>query len=117
MRGVSCQRADPGSGSRSASASNPEIGLLLALWAFKGLDMAAESTPSDRLKLSAIIVVKMRQIVVGGIGIVFQTEKFLKKYAGNKTAEDFIANQRHETRLYYKYKEYYGYVFYIGKKV
>ena len=44
-------------------------------------------------------------------------ENFLKKYAGNRTAEEFIANQRHETQLYYKYKEYYGYVFYIGKKI
>ena len=42
---------------------------------------------------------------------------FLKKHAGNKTAEAFIANQRHENQLYYKYKEYYGYVFYIGKKI
>ncbi len=42
---------------------------------------------------------------------------FLKKHAGNKTAEGFIANQEHETKLYYKYKEYYGYVFYIGKKI
>ncbi len=42
---------------------------------------------------------------------------FLKKKAGNKIAEEFIANQQHETQLYYKYKEYYGYVFYIGKKV
>lgn len=44
-------------------------------------------------------------------------EEFLKKHAGNKAAEDFIANQRHETQLYYKYKEYYGYAFYIGKKI
>lgn len=44
-------------------------------------------------------------------------EVFLKKYAGNKTAKDFIANQQHEAQLYYKYKEYYGYVFYIGKKI
>jgi len=44
-------------------------------------------------------------------------EAFLKKHAGNKAAEEFIANQQHETQLYYKYKEYYGYVFYIGKKV
>ncbi|MGV7225110.1 MAG: class I SAM-dependent methyltransferase [Nitrospinales bacterium] len=41
---------------------------------------------------------------------------FLEKNAGNKAAVEFIANQRHETQLYYKYKEYYGYVFYIGKK-
>jgi len=44
-------------------------------------------------------------------------EIFLKKHAGNKAAEGFIANQRHETQLYYKYKEFYGYVFYIGKKI
>lgn len=42
---------------------------------------------------------------------------FLKKYKGNKTAEQLIANQRHEAQLYYKYKEFYGYVFYIGKKL
>jgi len=44
-------------------------------------------------------------------------EVFLKKYEGNKTAEEFIANQRHETQLYFKYKAYYGYVFYIGRKI
>ncbi len=44
-------------------------------------------------------------------------EVFLKKHVGNKVAEDFIANQRHETQLYYKYKEFYGYAFYIGKKI
>lgn len=42
---------------------------------------------------------------------------FLKEHAGNKAAEDFIANQRHEMDLYYKYKDFYGYVFYIGKKL
>ena len=42
---------------------------------------------------------------------------FLKKYAGNKTAEEFIANEWHESQLYSKFKEYYGYVFYIGKKI
>ncbi len=44
-------------------------------------------------------------------------EAFLKKYPGNRTAEEFIAYQRHETELYYKYKQFYGYVFYIGKKI
>ena len=44
-------------------------------------------------------------------------EVFLKKYTGNKTAEGFIAYQRHEAQLYYRFKEYYGYVFYIGKKI
>ncbi|MDR2011291.1 MAG: class I SAM-dependent methyltransferase [Bacteroidales bacterium] len=44
-------------------------------------------------------------------------EIFLKKHAGNKAAEEFVAGQRHEKQLYYKYKAYYGYVFYIGKKI
>ena len=44
-------------------------------------------------------------------------EAFLAKHAGNKAAEGFIANQRHEEQLYNKYKGYYGYVFYIGKKI
>lgn len=43
-------------------------------------------------------------------------EAFLKKHAGNKVAEDFIAGQRHERDLYDRYKAYYGYVFYIGEK-
>ncbi len=44
-------------------------------------------------------------------------KKFLKKYAGNKTAESLVANERREAQLYSKYKAYYGYVFYIGKKL
>jgi len=44
-------------------------------------------------------------------------ELFLKKYSGNQTAAEFIANERHEAQLYSRYKEYYGYVFYIGKKI
>ncbi|HNX44908.1 MAG TPA: class I SAM-dependent methyltransferase [Bacteroidales bacterium] len=44
-------------------------------------------------------------------------ETFLKKHAGNKAAEDLVANERHEARLYNRFKEYYGYVFYIGKKI
>lgn len=44
-------------------------------------------------------------------------EIFLDKYPGNKTAEELVAYQRHEAKLYDKYKEYYGYVFYIGKKI
>jgi ubiquinone/menaquinone biosynthesis C-methylase UbiE len=43
-------------------------------------------------------------------------EAFLKRNPENTLAADFISNQRHETDLYYKYKEFYGYVFYIGKK-
>jgi ubiquinone/menaquinone biosynthesis C-methylase UbiE len=42
---------------------------------------------------------------------------FLEKNKDNKSAIDFITNQRHEMELYHKYKEYYGYVFYIGKKI
>jgi hypothetical protein len=41
----------------------------------------------------------------------------LKKHAGNKTVEDMIAFMRREADLYSKYKQYYGYVFYIGKKI
>ena len=32
-------------------------------------------------------------------------EKFLKKYAGSKTAEELVENQRHEAELYYKYND------------
>ena len=49
-----------------------------------------------------------------------QTEaqkKFLDKYKGNQTAEELVANQRHEAQLYARYKAFYGYVFYIGKKI
>lgn len=50
--------------------------------------------------------------------IMQQTQKpFLEKYNDNKTAEEFISYQRYEAELYYKYKAYYGYVFYIGKKI
>ena len=48
---------------------------------------------------------------------VLAQELFLKEHSGQKAAEDFIACERHETQLYHKYKEYYGYVFYIGKKI
>lgn len=44
-------------------------------------------------------------------------ESFLKKHRGNKSAEQFIDYQRYEAELYRKYKAYYGYVFYIGKKI
>jgi SAM-dependent methyltransferase len=42
---------------------------------------------------------------------------FLQKYVGNNTVEGLIANQRKEAKLYLKYKDYYGYVFYIGRKI
>jgi ubiquinone/menaquinone biosynthesis C-methylase UbiE len=44
-------------------------------------------------------------------------ESFLKKYNGNKSAEEFIDYQRYEAELYRKYQAYYGYVFYIGKRI
>lgn len=44
-------------------------------------------------------------------------EAFLKKHEGSKMVEEFIAGQRHEMELYCKYKEFYGYTFYIGKKI
>ena len=41
----------------------------------------------------------------------------LEKYTGNKIVKDFIKNNRHEVELFSKYSQYYGYVFYIGKKI
>jgi len=40
----------------------------------------------------------------------------LEKYPGNKTVESYIADEKYEVELYAKYKQYYGYTFYIGKK-
>ena len=42
---------------------------------------------------------------------------FLDKYRGNKSAEEFIKYEKYGAELYNKYKQYYGYVFYIGKKM
>lgn len=42
---------------------------------------------------------------------------FLTKHPNDASAKGFIENQRHEQRLYEKYKEFYGYVFYVGKKL
>ena len=44
-------------------------------------------------------------------------DTFLNKHKGNKTAEEFARSQRYEAELYNKYKEYYGYMFYIGKRI
>ena len=43
-------------------------------------------------------------------------EIFLQKYMDNPTAQALITNQRYEAKLYQKYREFYGYVFYIGQK-
>jgi SAM-dependent methyltransferase len=44
-------------------------------------------------------------------------EAFLRKHEGDQVVIDFIESERYEARLYSKYKSYYGYVFYIGKKI
>lgn len=44
-------------------------------------------------------------------------ESFLKKYDGNIAVEEFVASMKYEAELYDKYKAYYGYMFYIGKKI
>lgn len=43
--------------------------------------------------------------------------EFLKKYAGNQVAKEFVASERHHALLYSKYKELHGYAFYIAKKI
>lgn len=42
---------------------------------------------------------------------------FLEEHTHHQAAIDFIEMQRYEEQLYMKYKEYYGYVFFIGKKI
>jgi ubiquinone/menaquinone biosynthesis C-methylase UbiE len=44
-------------------------------------------------------------------------EIFLQQHARNKTVEELIEFQHYEVELYSKYKEFYGYVFYIGRKI
>ena len=46
-----------------------------------------------------------------------EEKALLEKYAGNRTVEDYIENSKYEVELYLKYKQFYGYVFYIGKKI
>lgn len=42
---------------------------------------------------------------------------FLEKHSGNKAAVGFIEYMRYEAQMYSKYKEFYGYAFYIGKNI
>jgi ubiquinone/menaquinone biosynthesis C-methylase UbiE len=44
-------------------------------------------------------------------------DTFLAKHSGDKAAADLIANERHEAQMYERYKQYYGYAFYIGRKI
>lgn len=43
--------------------------------------------------------------------------KLLDKYPGNQGVEEFVSAQRREAEMYRRYKEFYGYVFYIGRKI
>jgi SAM-dependent methyltransferase len=40
---------------------------------------------------------------------------FLERYPDNNTARELVANERREAELYSKYKEFYGYVFFVAK--
>lgn len=42
---------------------------------------------------------------------------FLARHPGNQAAADLVASESHEAKLYQQYKAFYGYVFYIGKKI
>jgi len=44
-------------------------------------------------------------------------EDFLEKHKRNQAAENFIKSERYVRELYYKYKTYFGYAFYIGKRI
>lgn len=41
----------------------------------------------------------------------------LRKYPGNTTVAAFIEADKHEVELYLQYRQHYGYVFYVGKKM
>ena len=43
--------------------------------------------------------------------------RLLKKYDKSETMQKYAELNRHEVELYLKYKQHYGYVFYIGKAV
>lgn len=43
-------------------------------------------------------------------------EEFLRQHAGDRTVEEMMAFMEREADLYEKYKQHYGYVFYIGRK-
>lgn len=44
-------------------------------------------------------------------------EIFLARHAGNKAAEELVAMQAYEGELYARYKQFYGYTFFIAKKL
>jgi len=48
---------------------------------------------------------------------VIEDKKILEKYTGNEFVQAYVNDNKYEAELYSKYKQYYGYVFYIGKKL
>ena len=46
-----------------------------------------------------------------------EDKKLLEKYTGNKNVEAYVNDNRYEEELFTRYNQYYGYVFYIGKKI
>lgn len=44
-------------------------------------------------------------------------KQFLEKYPGNETAKDLVRSMVVEAELFDKYHQYYGYAFFIGKKI
>lgn len=44
-------------------------------------------------------------------------DDFLKEHPGNESAEALVTEQKEEAALYHRFKKYYSYGFYIGKKV
>ena len=41
----------------------------------------------------------------------------LERYPENETVKEYVTSSAYEANLYSKYKQHYGYVFYIGKKI
>ena len=44
-------------------------------------------------------------------------ERLSERYAGNDIVKNYIESGKYEAELYSRYSRYYGYVFYIGRKV
>ncbi len=44
-------------------------------------------------------------------------ESFLEKHGNSDSAKEMIRTEKEEIRLYKKYKNYYGYVFYLAQKI
>lgn len=44
-------------------------------------------------------------------------DSFLKENEGSKAAQELVESQNFEMRMYEQYKKYYGYAFYIGRKI